>query len=97
MVREASVNKPAIKHLSEAGAEVVIGDASESPEKLETYLKGVDVLISTVLVMVDQKSLILAAKKAGVGRVVPSDFGPTAPKGVMDMHDLVSIPNPPSP
>ncbi|KAF4588027.1 hypothetical protein EYR38_009988 [Pleurotus pulmonarius] len=38
--------------------------------------------------MVDQKPLILAAKKAGVGRVVPSDFGPTAPKGVMGMHDL---------
>ncbi|KDQ22610.1 hypothetical protein PLEOSDRAFT_163500 [Pleurotus ostreatus PC15] len=87
LVREASVNKPAIKHLREAGAEVVIGDTSESPEKLETYLKGVDVLISTVLIMVDQRPLILAAKKAGVGRVVPSDFGPTAPRGVMEMHD----------
>lgn len=97
MVREASVDKPAIKHFREAGAEVVIGDVSESPEKLETYLKGVDVLISTVLIMVDQSPLILAAKKAGVGRVVPSDFGPTAPRGVMEMHDLVRIPNPSSP
>ncbi|KAF4565666.1 hypothetical protein EYR40_002264 [Pleurotus pulmonarius] len=88
LVRQSSINKPGIKELTDAGAEVVIGDISESPEKLESYLKGVDVLISTVLVMVDQKPLILAAKKAGVGRVVPSDFGPTAPKGVMGMHDL---------
>ncbi|KAF7416103.1 hypothetical protein PC9H_002363 [Pleurotus ostreatus] len=84
----SSINKPGIKKLTDAGAEVVIGDISESPEKLESYLKGVDVLISTVLVTVDQKPLILAAKNAGVGRVVPSDFGPTAPKGVMAMHDL---------
>ncbi|KAG9225639.1 hypothetical protein CCMSSC00406_0007496 [Pleurotus cornucopiae] len=88
LVRQSSINKPGIKELTDAGAEVVIGDISQSPEKLESYLKGVDVLISTVLVMVDQKPLILAAKKAGVGRVVPSDFGPTAPKGVMGMHDL---------
>ncbi|KAF4583777.1 hypothetical protein EYR40_002268 [Pleurotus pulmonarius] len=87
-VREASVNKPAIQELTKAGAEVVVGDISESPERLESYLKGVDVLISTVLITVDQKPLILAANNAGVGRVVPSDFGPTAPEGIMAMHDL---------
>ncbi|KAG9226874.1 hypothetical protein CCMSSC00406_0003453 [Pleurotus cornucopiae] len=88
LVRQSSVDKPAIKELTDAGAEVVIGDASDSPEKLESYLKGVDVLISTVTMMVDQKPLILAAKKAGVGRVVPSDFGPTVPKGVMALQDM---------
>ncbi|KAG9225638.1 hypothetical protein CCMSSC00406_0007495 [Pleurotus cornucopiae] len=88
LIGESSINKPVNKELTEAGAEVVRGDISESPEKLESYLKGVDVLISTVPVMVDQKPLILAAKQAGVGRVVPSDFGPIAPKGVMNMHDI---------
>ncbi|KDQ22609.1 hypothetical protein PLEOSDRAFT_16081, partial [Pleurotus ostreatus PC15] len=88
LIRESSIDKPVIKELTEAGAEVVRGDISESPEKLESYLKGVDVLISTVPVMADQKPLFLAAKQAGVGRVVPSDFGPIAPKGVMNMHDI---------
>lgn len=66
-----------------------MGDISDPAEKLESYLKGVDVLISTVLVMVDQKPLLLAAKNAGVGRVIPSDFASTAPKGAMFMHDIV--------
>ncbi|KAF9489809.1 NAD-P-binding protein [Pleurotus eryngii] len=88
LVRQTSINKAGIKELTDTGAEVVIGDITESPEKLQSYLKGVDVLISTVLLMVDQKPLMLAAKKAGVRRVIPSDFGPTAPKGVMDLHDL---------
>ena len=49
-------------------------------------------LISLVLVMtVDQKPLFRAAKKVGVGRVVPSDFGPTAPRGVTTIHDLVGL------
>lgn len=52
-------------------------------------MEDVDVLISLVPVLVDQKPLFLAAKRAGVGRVVPSDFGSTAPKGVSTMHDAV--------
>ncbi|KAJ8688905.1 hypothetical protein PTI98_012980 [Pleurotus ostreatus] len=88
LVREASKDKPAIKELTDAGAEVMVGDISDPAEKLESYLKGVDVLISTVLVMVDQKPLLLAAKNAGVGRVIPSDFASTAPKGAMFMHDI---------
>lgn len=40
---------------------------------------------------VDQKPLFQAAKKVGVGRVIPSDFGPTAPRGVMAMHDFVGL------
>ncbi|KAF4565676.1 hypothetical protein EYR36_002254 [Pleurotus pulmonarius] len=88
LVREASKDKPAIKELTDAGAELVVGDISDSVEKLGSYLKGVDVLISTVLVMVDQKPLFLAAKNAGVGRVIPSDFASTAPKGVMFTNDI---------
>ncbi|KAF9019734.1 hypothetical protein BDZ89DRAFT_307817 [Hymenopellis radicata] len=42
--------------------------------------------------MTDQKPLVLAAKRAGVGRIIPSDFGPHAPRGVMPMHDMVGFP-----
>ncbi|KAL4258583.1 NAD(P)-binding domain superfamily protein [Pleurotus pulmonarius] len=87
LVREGSLRKPIVKELTDAGAEVCIGDISDDAEELQSYLEGVDVLISLVPVMVDQKPLFLAAKKAGVRRVVPSDFGSTAPKGVSAMHD----------
>lgn len=91
LVRAQSVDKPGVKSLVAAGAELRIGDISETVDKIEAFLQGVDVVISLVLAMVDQRPLIQAAKKAGVGRFIPSDFGPTAPRGVMAMHDLVRM------
>ncbi|KAF8920533.1 NAD-P-binding protein [Mucidula mucida] len=88
LVRPSSVNKPLVKELKAAGAEIRLGDITEAPEKMEAFLQGVDILVSLVLAMVDQKPLFRAAKKVGVGRVVPSDFGPYAPRGVMTMHDI---------
>ncbi|KAF7419610.1 hypothetical protein PC9H_002201 [Pleurotus ostreatus] len=76
LVRKSSIDKPAVKYS---------GRYFRPSAKLQSYLGGVDVLISKVLMMVDQRPLLLAAKKAGVGRDVPSDFGPTA-RGVMFMH-----------
>ena len=92
LVRAQSVNKTIPQKLKASGAEIRVGDASDSPEKIEAFLQGVDVVISTIHQMfVDQRPLLLAAKKVGVGRVIPSDFGTTAPKGVMEIHDLVRI------
>ncbi|KAF9052314.1 NAD-P-binding protein [Hymenopellis radicata] len=88
LVRPGSVNKPVVHELKAVGAEIRIGDIAEAPEKIEAFLQGVDILISLVLAMIDQKPLLLAAKKAGVGRVVPSDFGPYVPRGVMAMQDI---------
>ncbi|KAF8920525.1 hypothetical protein CPB85DRAFT_1556573 [Mucidula mucida] len=88
LARPGSINKPLVQELKAAGAEIRIGDITEAPEKIEAFLQGVDILVSIVLAMIDQKPLFLAAKKAGVGRVVPSDFGPYAPRGVMSMHDI---------
>ncbi len=90
LARPGSINKPLVQELKAAGAEIRIGDITEAPEKIEAFLQGVDILVSIVLAMIDQKPLFLAAKKAGVGRVVPSDFGPYAPRGVMSMHDIVN-------
>lgn len=87
LVRESPINKPAVKELTDAGAEVIVGDISDFSAKLQSYLEGVDVLIWTGFVTVDQRPLPMAAEKAGVGGVVPSDFGPTAPRGVMFTHD----------
>ena len=85
------MNKPIYQELKSAGAEIRIGDITQSPETIEAFLQGVDVLISLVLAMVDQKPLFKAAKKVGVGRAIPSDFGPTAPRGSMFMNDLVRL------
>ncbi|KAF9023035.1 NAD(P)-binding protein [Hymenopellis radicata] len=88
LVRPSSVNKPVVQELKAAGAEVRIGDITEAPEKLEAFLEGVDILVSLVLAWIDQKPLFRAAKKTGVGRVVPSDFGPYAPRGVTALQDM---------
>ncbi|KAF4588029.1 NAD(P)-binding domain superfamily protein [Pleurotus pulmonarius] len=89
LVRAQSINKPVVKELVAAGAELRVGDTSDPPEKLEVHLAGVETLICTVLVWVaDQKPLFAAAKTVGVSRVVPSDFGPVAPKGAMWMNDI---------
>ncbi|KAF9020775.1 NAD-P-binding protein [Hymenopellis radicata] len=88
LVRRSSVNKPVVQELKAVGAEVRIGDITEAPEKIEAFLEGVDILVSIVLAMIDQKPLFRAAKKTGVGRVVPSDFGPYAPRGATAMQDV---------
>ncbi len=87
LVRTQSVEKPIVQEFRNAGAQVRVGDISETPEKIVALLQGVDILISLVLAMSDQKPLLLA-KKAGVNRAIPSDFGPHAPR-VMSMHDTV--------
>ncbi|KAJ7583082.1 NAD(P)-binding protein [Mycena floridula] len=64
-------------------------------ETLTTLLAGVEVLIMTVLAFVDQRPVLLAAKEAGVKRVVPSEFGPSIPRGVSSMlicHAYTSYP-----
>ncbi len=69
LVRAQSVKKPIVCELKNAGAQIRIGDVTESPERLQSILQGVDILISLVLVsQTDQKPLLLAAKQAGVGR-----------------------------
>ncbi|KIY66810.1 NAD(P)-binding protein [Cylindrobasidium torrendii FP15055 ss-10] len=90
LVREKSLDKPDVQAFKAAGAEVRVGDISQPEDVLEGHLKGVDILVSTVqAILLDQAPLFRAAKKVGtLKRVVPSDFGPSAPRGVMALHDL---------
>ncbi|KIY74146.1 NAD(P)-binding protein [Cylindrobasidium torrendii FP15055 ss-10] len=88
LVRSSSCSKPIVKTLEAAGAVVRLGDVTDRPEQLEQNLEGVDILISTVFSLDNLKPLFLAASKLGVKRVIPSDFGPHAPRGVMFVNDL---------
>ncbi|KAH8825364.1 NAD(P)-binding protein [Flagelloscypha sp. PMI_526] len=88
LIRPSSLSKPATEQLRSLGVTIHSGDiTTDDVEKLESLLSGMDILISMVLIFVDQRKLLLAAKKANVKRVVPSDFGPHIPPGVTRMHD----------
>ena len=90
IVRPESIDKPEIAKLKAAGVDIRPGDiVSDSVEKLTSLLQGVDILISTVLPFTDQKPVLKAAKTAGVKRVLPSEFGPFVPKGLMPFIDEV--------
>ncbi|KAH8832156.1 NAD(P)-binding protein [Flagelloscypha sp. PMI_526] len=89
LVRPSSLHKSLVEDLRNLGLVIVPGDiAKDSPSLLLKHLEGIDFLISTVVPLVDQRPLLLAAKEAGVKRVVPSDFGPHIPKGVFWAQDL---------
>ncbi|KAJ7588063.1 NAD(P)-binding protein [Mycena floridula] len=89
IIRSDSMEKPVAKEMRDSGVTLVPGDIStDGVETLTTLLAGVEVLIITVLAFVDQRPVLLAAKEAGVKRVVPSEFGPSVPRGVSSMVDL---------
>ncbi|KAL0573066.1 hypothetical protein V5O48_008892 [Marasmius crinis-equi] len=90
LVRAASLEKPIVQELKSLGVGFISGDIVEdSQATLENHLKDVDtVIITTVPFQPNQQDkLILAAKNANVKRVVPSDFGPSAPPGAMKYQD----------
>ncbi|KAK1217343.1 hypothetical protein PQX77_020004 [Marasmius sp. AFHP31] len=96
LTRPSSVDKPSTQELKSLGVEVVVGDViSDSQETLETHLKGIDTIIIAAPPVgpegqSQQHNLLLAAKKAGVKRVVPSDFGPHGVPGSTVYNDLLS-------
>ncbi|KAI0692308.1 NAD-P-binding protein [Cerioporus squamosus] len=90
LVRPESASKSAAEKLRSSGVEIRLGDLEDSVEKHKETLAGVDILISTVIAtsVSKEKNVFLAAKEAGVKRVIPSDFGtPLGEKGIGDLHD----------
>lgn len=93
LVQPESVEK--IRYVELAGRGVII-----KPVKLEASsgilaqtLSGIDIVIScmTILQTQEEFALIEASKAAGVGRYVPSFFGPcSAPRGAVQSVDIVS-------
>ncbi|KIY74148.1 NAD(P)-binding protein [Cylindrobasidium torrendii FP15055 ss-10] len=90
LIRPTSVSKPLVKEFEAGGAQIRLGDIVDPLEKLEEVLQDVDILISTAMVfdLESLKLLFLAASKVGVKRVIPSDFGPHAPRGATVMNDI---------
>jgi uncharacterized protein YbjT (DUF2867 family) len=79
MVRRGSSRADAVRALAEGGAEIVEGDVLDPPGRLAGLLDGADVVISAVqggpeVVTGGQVNLLRAAEKAGVPRMIPSDF-----------------------
>lgn len=65
---------------------LVVGDLNDDPAVLASHLEAIDVIVSAVQggadVIIDgQTNLIHAAEKAGVNRMIPSDFS-------VDLHRL---------
>jgi hypothetical protein len=91
-----STMSPAAEELKKLGVQLLELDVTkDSEQSLVQKLQGVDVIVSVVTATADalesQKPLFKAAKAAGVKRVVPSDFGTPAPKGVMLLNDMVRM------
>ncbi|KAH8798408.1 hypothetical protein DL96DRAFT_885934 [Flagelloscypha sp. PMI_526] len=89
LVRPESLSKPLVKEFEGLGVEIRSGTIDNSDtSKLDDIVKGVDILVITVLVFTDQKPIILAAKRQSVKRVVPSEFGPPVPRGRWGQGDI---------
>ena len=91
LIRPASAEKPDIAQLRASGFDIRIGDLNDSVDQLIEALNGADIVISTIdaFAIPQQKNLIHAAKKVGVSRFVPCDFGTPGSKGVRDLYDSV--------
>lgn len=95
LARHESARKPEYTELAERGAIVLPIDISEPSDELIQALTGKDVVIScmTLRQLKEEMALIDAASIAGVGRYVPSFFGPCCPpRGVMFLREKVRMP-----
>ncbi|PGG99547.1 hypothetical protein AJ79_08484 [Helicocarpus griseus UAMH5409] len=90
MVRPRSAEKPAVKQIANRGIKVRVSDLAAPEAQLVATLSGIDTFISAIGAddLIQQKSLVRAAKAAGVKRFVPCAFITVAPPtGVMLLRD----------
>lgn len=76
------------------GVEIIPLDwQTAGSDKLDEIFRGAYTVISTVFwgagVILEQKKLVDAAKRANIQRFIPSDFSITCPPGIMQLHDDV--------
>ena len=79
LVRDITGKKHALDPFAAKGAEVIEGDLTD-PASLDRATQGVDVIVSAVqggpdIIIDGQVALAEAAKRNGVRRILPSDFG----------------------
>lgn len=92
LLRPATAAGEAATALEKRGVRIVPTDLAGPEEGLVASVHGQDVVISAIRAfdLLQQIPLIDAAKKAGVKRFVPCDFGPVAPpKGFMSIRETV--------
>ncbi|KAL2888886.1 isoflavone reductase [Ceratocystis lukuohia] len=90
LARPASVGKREYVELAERGVIITPVELCESDELVQA-LTGQDVVIEcmTLNQLEQEKALVNASSKAGVGRYVPSFFGPCCPpRGVMLAREM---------
>ncbi|KAL2823435.1 hypothetical protein BDW59DRAFT_148615 [Aspergillus cavernicola] len=90
LVRPSSVTKDSVKKLVERGIKVRVSDLDASESNLASVLTGIDTFISAIgpRSLLQQKTLVRAAKTAGVKRFIPCAWITIAPpKGVMLLRD----------
>ncbi|SPJ78642.1 related to isoflavone reductase homolog P3 [Fusarium torulosum] len=90
LARPASIDKPEYRELKNRGVKIAPVDVSSVSDELISLLSGVDVVI-TCLILTDMdamKNIAIACQKAGVGRFIPSFWGPVCPpRGVMKIRE----------
>ncbi|KAL1748638.1 hypothetical protein HDZ31DRAFT_29205 [Schizophyllum fasciatum] len=87
-----SATNPTALDMQNRGAELLVCPdlATASHAELVALLKGADMVVSAITpyLFEAQRPLFVAAKEAGVKRVVPCDFGSHAPPGAMFLQDM---------
>lgn len=79
LVRRQSSQGKQARALAEQGVEVVEGSLTDSAEDLARAMEGAELVVSAVqggedVIVQGQANLLRAAEKAGVPRLIPSDF-----------------------
>jgi len=88
-VRPTSLSKPEVSKLRGRGVEVRAIELTNPPAELDAALKGVDTVISTTFYteIDNQVHLADAAKRVGVRRFIPDDWGTPCVRGVRKLYD----------
>ncbi len=93
-MRPSSAEKPAVQEIKALGVALRVVDITAPEQELAPALAGIDIIISAIGPhdLLQQKTLVRAAKSAGVKRFVPCAFITVAPpKGVMLLRDDVCL------
>ena len=89
------MEKPSVQQIKNRGVPLRVSDLNVSEQELVSTLQGIDILISAIGPhdLLQQKTLVRAAKSAGIKRFIPCAFITVAPpQGTMLLRDEVCAP-----
>ncbi|TDL19856.1 NAD-P-binding protein [Rickenella mellea] len=98
VIRPESVHKDIVNELRNSGVDIRVVDLGNIDHRLDDALQGIHAVVSAISASkLDlQRPIVDAAKKAGVKRFVPSDFGSACTRGVrprfdqkLDIHEYI--------